>query len=122
MRIARQPLLVWLGLLGAPTAWMLQLWTATGLTLAACSAAGRGWNVPVDGLTSGVTAVAAATAALGGASALRVLRATRDAPAAPPAGRVHFLATIGVVVSFLFGFLIVMSGLGIVFHDDCRQG
>jgi hypothetical protein len=53
---------------------------------------------------------------------LRVLRATRDAPAEPPAGRVHFLATIGVVVSFLFGFLIVMTGLGIVFHDDCRQG
>ena len=122
MRIARQPLLVWLGLLGAPTAWMLQLWTATGLTLAACSAAGRGWNVPVDGLTIGVTAVAAATAALGGASALHVLRATRDAPTEPHAGRVHFLATIGVVVSFLFGCLIVMTGLGIVFHDDCRQG
>jgi hypothetical protein len=120
--LARRPLLVWLGVLGAPMAWTLQLWTATGVTLAACSAAGRAWNVPVGGLTVAVTIVAATIAALAGAGALRVLRATRGAPDEPPAGRVHFLATIGVAVSFLFGCLIVMTGLGIVFHDRCHQG
>jgi hypothetical protein len=120
--LARRPLLVWLGVLGGPTAWALQLWTVTGLTLAACSAAGRAGNVPVDGLAVAVTTVAAVIAAFAGASAFSVLRATRDAPDAPPAGRVHFLATIGVAVSFLFGCLIVMTGLGIVFHDGCHQG
>lgn len=122
MRIARQPLLVWVGVLGAPTAWTLQLWTGVGLTLAACGEAGRSWNVPVDGLVIGVTTVAAAIAALAGASAAYVLRSTRGEPDAPPAGRVRFLATIGVAVSFLFGCLIVMTGLGIVLHDRCHQG
>jgi hypothetical protein len=122
VRIARGPLLVWVGVLGAPTAWTLQLWISTGLTLAACGAAGRSWNIPVDEITIGVTVVAAVTAAVAGASALRILRDTRDAPGDPPAGRVHFLATIGVAVSFLFGCLIVMTGLGVVFHDLCHQG
>lgn len=121
MRIARQPLLTWFGVLGAPTAWTLQLWSGTALTLAACGAVGRGGSVPVDGPVIAVGSLAAATALAAGASALSVFRATRDAPDAPPAGRVHFLATIGLVVSFLFGCMIVMTGFGIVLHDYCRQ-
>jgi hypothetical protein len=116
-----QPLLVWFGVLGAPVAWTAQLWVGTGLTIAACSVAGRRWDIPVDPLTTALTVLAALTAALAAASSLAVLRATRDASGEPPAGRVRFLATIGITVSFLFGCLIVMTGLGIVFHDLCHQ-
>ena len=117
----RRPLLMWFGVLGAPLAWTAQLWVATGLTIATCSAAGRSWELPVRSVTTALTVVAALTAALAAASAFAVLRATRDASAAPPAGRVHFLAVIGLTVSALFGCLIVMSGLGVASIDLCRQ-
>jgi len=120
VRLARQPLLVWFGVLGAPTAWTLLLWTGAGLTLAACGAGTRG--VPTGALVGALAAVAALVAVLAGASALSVFRATRNVPDAPPGGRVHFLATIGIVVSFLFGCLIVMTGLGIVLLNGCHQG
>ena len=32
---------------------------------------------------------------------------------APPKGRVHFLATVGVAIAPLFFFIIVMSGVGV---------
>jgi hypothetical protein len=118
----RQPLLVWFGILAAPVAWTAQLWIASGLTIAACSAAGRRWDIPVDPLATALTLIAAASALLAAASSAIVLRATRDASGEPPAGRVHFLAVIGLAVSVLFGCLIVMTGLGVVFHDLCHQG
>lgn len=117
----RQPLLMWFGVLGAPLAWTAQLWFATGLTIATCSAAGRRWDLPVRPLFAGLSVLAALTAVLAAASAFAVLRATHDASGAPPAGRVHFLAVIGLTVSGLFGFLIIMSGLGVGLIDLCRQ-
>jgi hypothetical protein len=120
VRLVRQPLLMWFGVLGAPTAWTLQLWSGAGLTLAACGAGVK--DVPVDAVVGAITALAALTAGLASVSALSVFRATRETPSQPPGGRVHFLATIGIAVSFLFGCLIVMTGLGIVFLDYCRQG
>ena len=117
----RRPLLMWFGVLGAPLAWTAQLWLATGLTIATCSTAGRRWDLPVQPLTTALTVVAALTAALAAASAFAVLRTTPDASGAPPVGRVHFLAVIGLTVSGLFGCLIVMSGLGVALIDLCRQ-
>lgn len=122
MSSRRQPLLVWFGILAAPLAWTAQLWITSALTLAACSAAGRHWDIPVDPLTTALTLIAAASAVLAATSSVVVLRATGDAGGEPPAARVHFLAVIGLTVSFLFGCLIVMTGLGIVFHDLCQQG
>jgi hypothetical protein len=120
--LPRPSRLVWFGVLGAPSAWTAQLWISTGLTLAACSRAGTSWDLPVDGLTIALTAGATTIAALAGASSLAVLRAMRDAGGGPPGGRVRFLATIGITVSFLFGCLIVMTGAGVVSLDLCHQG
>lgn len=122
MSSSRQPLLVWFGILAAPVAWTAQLWIASGLTIAACSEAGRRWDIPVDPLTAVLTVAATISAVLAAMSSLAVMRATRDASGEPPAGRVHFLAVIGLTVSFLFGCLIVMTGLGVVLHDLCHQG
>jgi hypothetical protein len=34
---------------------------------------------------------------------------------------VHFLAMVGMTVTVLFMFIIVMTGLGVVILPDCRQ-
>lgn len=120
MSAPRQPWLTWFGVLGAPLAWTVQLWSTVGLSLAACGSVMR--DVPIGGLVGGLSALASLVAAGAGASAFAVLRATQDAPDAPPEGRVHFLATIGVTVSFLFFCLIVLTGLGIVFIGHCQLG
>ena len=42
-------------------------------------------------------------------------------PPAPAVGRVHFLAIVGMAVTPLFLFIIVLSGLGVVALPGCRQ-
>ncbi len=122
MRIERQPQLVWFGVLGAPLAWTAQLWSGIALTFADCGAGTRGWDLPVGTLRVALMALPTAVALLAAASAYAVLRATRGASGEPPAGRVRFLATIGVTVSVLFSCLIVMGGLGMAIVDPCHQG
>jgi hypothetical protein len=117
----RRSLLTWFGALGAPFAWTLQFLVGFFFAEAACNEAGTRWSVPVDGAAIAATAVAAAVAVLAGLSALAVFRETRDEKE-PPLGRVHFLATIGMVVSLLFLFIIVMNGVGVAVLANCHQG
>jgi len=119
--------LMWFGLLGAPSAWVVQHLIGYGLAEATCSEAGKRWSISVDGLTIVVTAVDASIAALAGLAALAAYRRTRGAKGEggseepPPIGRIHFLAVVGIAVSPLFLAIIVMSGLGSVVLDNCIQ-
>jgi hypothetical protein len=119
--------LAWFGLLGAPAAWVLQFLVGYGLTEVACSEAGSRWRVPVDGITLTATLVGAATALAAGLAALKVWRDTRPAEGSggseepPPKGRVHFLATVGIVIAPLFLAIILMSGVGVLSLPECRQ-
>ena len=125
---SRRELLTWFGTLGAPFAWTLQFLVGFSFVEAACNEAGTRWSLPVDGAAIAATAVAATVAILAGLSALAVFRDTRHARGdggdeeGPPLGRVHFLATIGVVISPLFLFIIVMNGVGVAFLSNCHQG
>ena len=119
--------LSWFGLLGAPLAWAAQFVVGYWLTEIGCSVGGdRG--LPVDAWTVAVTAVAAALAVLAAVAAITMFRETRQVAGEggseepPPKGRVHFLATVGIVIAPLFLFIIVMSGVGVVVLEDCRQG
>lgn len=118
---------MWFGLLGAPTAWGVQFLVGYGLTQAACSQAGSRWNVAVDGITLAATVAGAAVVVLAELAALKVWRDTRPAegPAGleepPPKGRIHFLATVGIVIAPLFLFMILMGGLGAVSLPGCTQ-
>ena len=112
----RERSLVWFGVLGAPSAWVLQHLTGYALSEAGC----RG-DVAIDPGTIAVSATAAAIAALATAASVVVWRATRGAGSAPPAGRVHFMAVIGMTVAPLFLALVLMSGLGAVLIDGCVQ-
>ena len=121
----RAGLYAWLGVLGPPFAWALQHVAGFSVGLADCpdNAPGPGWSVPVDALTIAIGAVAAVVAALCGAAAVAALRATRDAADddAPPAGRIHFLALIGITITPLFLAMIAMSSAGAVAATGCTQ-
>ena len=117
-------MLVWFGVFGAPFAWVVQFLTGFGIAIAACAPPGSSRPVAIDGLALAATIAAAAVAVLAGASAFAVLRQTREASDddAPPPGRLHFLAVVGLTVTPLFFFIIVLSGLGVVTLENCRQG
>jgi len=116
--------LAWFGVFGAPFAWVVQFLLGYSLTIAACDPPGSTRSVPVNGITIAATAAATAVGLLAGLAAIAAFRATReveeDGPA--PGGRVHFLATVGMTVTPLFLFIILLSGLGVVALPGCRQG
>jgi hypothetical protein len=67
--------------------------------------------------------IALAVATTAGVTAVAMFRGTRGAEmeGSPPEGRVHFLAAIGIAVTVLFAFVIVMTGVGIAILPDCHQ-
>ena len=119
--------LMWFGLLAAPGAWVCQFVFGFGVTQAACGVGGSQWGIPVDDWTAVATGLAAAIAVAGGVAAVAAFRATREAEGAggaeepPPVGRIHFLATVGLAITPLFLFIILMSGLGVVALPNCQQ-
>jgi hypothetical protein len=116
---------MWFGLFGAPAAWALLHVAGLQMQFATChdNAAGPGFHFDVDAWTLAITIVAAAVAVLAGLAAVTAFRATRDAEEddPPPAGRIHFLAVIGMTITPLFLAMILMAGLGEVFLPSCVQ-
>jgi hypothetical protein len=116
---------MWFGLLGAPGAWVAQFLVGYTMTQAACGDAG--WDPPVDGVTLAATIIAALVAVAAELAALKVWAETRPVQGAggaeepPPKGRIHFLATVGIVITPLFLFIILMSGIGAVVLPECHQ-
>ena len=121
----RAGLFAWFSVLGPPFAWALQHVAGFSVGLADCpdNARGPGWSVPVDGLSIAIGAVTAFIVLLGGVAAVAAYRAARDADEsdAPPAGRIHFLAVIGMTITPLFLAIIVMSTAGAIFATGCTQ-
>jgi len=115
--------LQWFGLLAAPAAWTVQLVVGYGATVAACSAAGRRWNVSVPTWEIALAAAAAAVALAGEAAAVAAWRTTRsiDEDAPPPEGRIHFFADASLVANVVFLVLILLGGIGAAHLGVCRQ-
>jgi hypothetical protein len=115
--------LQWFGVFGAAFAWASLHVAGFALTLAHCDRAGSRWQIATDGLTIAMTALAAAIALLAGASALVTYRAAggagHDDP--PPGGRMQFLGVVGMAVTPLFLFIILMDGSGVLAGPLCRQ-
>lgn len=116
---------MWFGLLGAPAAWSIQFLVGYGISEAACGEASAGGAL--DPVTAVATGTAAVIALLAGAAAIVAWRETRAAEGQggaedpPPRGRVHFLATVGIVITPLFLAIILMSGIGAILLPECRQ-
>ena len=115
--------LMWFAVLGAPFAWGVEFAAGYWITQTGCSVPGREWSLDQNlwGVVLMVACFAVAIAA--GLTALAMFRGTQDSEEddAPPAGRVHFLAAVGMTVTVLFAFVIVMTGLGIVILPNCHQ-
>jgi hypothetical protein len=123
--VKRIGLLAWIGALMPPFAWAGQhiAGYATGLADCPDNTRGPGWHVPVDGVTIAIGGSATALVLLGAAFSLVAWRATRDADDddAPPAGRIHFLAVIGMSIAPLFLAMVLMSSSGAIIANGCHQ-
>jgi hypothetical protein len=115
--------LQWFGLLGAGFSWAVFHVVGFALTQASCERVGLRWSVATDGLTTAATVVAAVVALLAGAAAIATYRAAGDAghDDPPPEGRQHFFGVVGMAVTPLFLFIIVMDGSGVLAGSVCHQ-
>lgn len=114
--------LMWFAVLGAPLAWAAEFAIGYWITESRCSVPGERWAIDIDAWAVVLMAAAFGVAATAGLTALAMFRGTTgaDKDDAPPAGRVHFLAIVGMAVTVLFSLIIVMTGLGIVILPNCR--
>lgn len=113
--------LVWFGVLGGGLAWAAQHVANIELSFARCSATASRFPVAVHPLSIVLTVLALLVAAGAEAAALAAFRATRDEDSPPPAGRVHFLAAMGLTINPLAAAIILMSGVGTLLLPVCHQ-
>jgi hypothetical protein len=114
-------LVLWFGVLGAPAAWVLQMGVGYWLSEAKCNPAGDPYGISLTTWGIAVSAVALVVGGAAAATAVSIYRAHDDYHAAPPEGRIAFLAIIGMTVSTLFLVLIAMSTAGILTFSVCNQ-
>lgn len=116
-------LLSWYGLLGAPAAWTVFHVGGVGIATGACSPFGLSSGAAVQPWSIVLTVVCAAIAFGALLAAGAVWLATRgvEETAAPPVGRIHFLAVVGLAITPLFIVIILMAGLGAT-SLGCSQG
>jgi uncharacterized membrane protein len=112
---------LWFAVLGAPGAYAVQLGVGYWLTEAACSPTGDQWGISLSAWAIVVTALAALTAVAAGLTSIWLYRRHGDRHDPPPAGRIAFLAAVGMTVSTLFLVLILMTGVGVVTFRVCNQ-
>ncbi len=115
--------IMWFAVLGAPFAWVVEFAFGYWANQTRCSIPGQGWNVDIDVWAGVLTGIAFIVAAAAGLTALGLFRGSHRAhtEGSPPAGRVRFLAIVGMTVTVLFLVIIAMSGLGVAIVSDCRQ-
>ena len=123
-RIPTSPrsLLVWFAMVGAPVAWGTQFTVGYWVSQAHCSLAGQSWDISQDAWATVLMAAALAAALCALLAAAWLLRGTRDVDKDddPPAGRIHFMALVGLAVAPLFIALIAMTGGGVL-TLSCNQ-
>jgi hypothetical protein len=121
-RVPLTTLLMWFGLLGPPAAWSIQHITGVGLTQGFCGvAAAPASDTGLDGWTLAVTIAAVVVTLAGFGAALATWWRTRDVGTDPPGSRIHFLAIVALTTTPLFLAIMVLSGLGVVYLNGCRQ-
>ena len=108
---------VWLAALAPPVAWLTSLILGYFSTALSCEA-GHEW------LLHAIFFVALCVVALGGRSAWKVFRATDEETRAEGATRLErsrFVATVGLLLTGLFGLIVVAQWVGAVVFDPCQR-
>jgi hypothetical protein len=113
--------LLWFGVLGAPLAWTGLHVVGFGASTAACSDFGARHSVDPNVWALALTVSTGLVAAGALAAAVVMWVATRTEDNAPPVGRMHFLATLGLILGPLFLFMILLAGLGATVLPQCVQ-
>ena len=116
-----QTLLLWFGVLGAPAAWTLLLVVGYGFEEVDCSRGSSRWGFDA---ATGNLVLFIATASIGvvaGAASFSAWRRTQQPEAADVRGRLAWMGFAGILVSGLFLALILFTGFGVAFLDQCRR-
>ncbi len=118
---------LWFAAMAGHFAWTAQLLLSYFVVSLACRQPPLVFEVAgVDGfqlLLIALTVVSAAVAlgaTLVGFRAWRAARASRPANAAEPVGWRGFLGAFGALLSGIFAFTILMTGLSLLYLDPCR--
>lgn len=123
---------LWFGVLGGAAAWTAQFVAGLYFTWAQCNQPGSRTQVAMQ---TWQTALASAGALIGVVSlgvALRIYLRTfrigdvageerRGDGYAPPLGRVHFLAVVGLTVNFIVIIIMVLTAIGAPNLAFCQQ-
>jgi heme/copper-type cytochrome/quinol oxidase subunit 2 len=114
---------LWYAVLGAPTAWALQFWIGYWAVQARCDRPGYATPVNLTAWTIvvGVAALAMAIGALVTSIVLFRRNAEAEEKGPPPAGRIKFLAIVGMTVAPLFIAIILMTSAGVLILMPCTQ-
>jgi hypothetical protein len=126
MRVRSLPALEalqWFGLLAGPLAFAGEHVIGLGATFAQCSPAGSHWSIEPHLYQMTAMAVAALIVVLGELASLLAFLGTSEHEWEddPPRGRIHFLATAGLAVGPVILTLVLLNGLGVIYHPDCVQ-
>jgi putative flippase GtrA len=124
--------LLWFGVAGGGAAFTVQFVTNLAFTFAQCNQPTTRWELPVHGWQIGLSAAAVAVVLASMATCGWIFRRTyrvddvfgqerRGDGSAPPLGRVHFLAIVGLVVNLLVLAIVVMTGIGAPLLPVCQQ-
>jgi hypothetical protein len=113
--------LLWLGLLGAPLAWAAQLVLGYGAEEADCAPGSGRWDFSSHTVNTILFAIAGVVTVAALAAGVWVLLRAADRPE-DIRGRVPFMALGAVLVSSLFGALVVLTGIGVLSLEPCTAG
>ena len=118
--------LVWLAVLGGPTAWALQFLFSLQFGLARCESPNAQWQLPVHVISAVLGGAATLVAVMCLLIAIAVHRATHEdehtaEPAQIATGRVHFLAAVAITVNPLIAVLCAMVAIGSPLLPLCQQ-
>jgi hypothetical protein len=132
--VTRRPstALVWFGVLGGAVAWVTQFVAGLAFTFAQCNAPPGRWELPVQTWQSALAVAGVVVGVASVAVCLWLYRQTRDVHDAatterlgegtpPPAGRINFLATTGLLVNVLALAIMIMTAVGAPFLRLCQQ-
>jgi hypothetical protein len=122
---AKSPIspVLWYAVLGAPAAWAVQFGVGYWVSQAKCSAAGEMWGISIDAWIVVLSAVAIPMALGAGLTAFGLFRGSGDDDNDdPPDGRNRFLAQVGMAVTPIFTFIMVLNLIGVLTYSHCPQG
>ncbi|HEV8462143.1 MAG TPA: hypothetical protein VGQ38_15695 [Gaiellaceae bacterium] len=116
MTRVRLEALQWYALLGGALAWTTQHVLGYFVSTAACTdSTSHASTVQIAIAVGAVLLILAAEAA-----AVVVFRAT-SLDEEPPSGRLHFFAQAAILGNVLFLLVVVLNGVGTVYHLPCAQ-